>query len=218
MAMLKVKLVTWEDVVNLSKQLSEKIKRDNYQPDVVIAIARGGVVVARLICDFLGILDLLTIKVEHWVETAAHLEDAVVKYPLNVDLNGKKVLLVDDISDTGKSFAVAKKHIEENCHPLEIRTASMQHISPVSTFRPDYYAEEVKEWTWFMYPWNYVEDTLNLTKKIMQKDKSRKWKYEELLEEFKDSYGIVPPVDLEYVLNEGVRRKAFKVDDLGYFL
>jgi len=206
---IPVKLVTWEDVVKWSRDLSEKIKADGYAPDVIVAIARGGVVTARLLCDYLGVIDLLSIKVEHWVETAAHVENATVKYSFNIDLSKKKVLLVDDICDTGKSIEVAREHIERASKPAEMRTATMQYISPISKFKPDYFAEEVKDWYWYMYPWNYYEDSINLVKKILQSDSNRKWKLEEIEEEFRKSYEIRPPVPIDEVVKEGVRRGIF---------
>ncbi|MGB9726039.1 MAG: phosphoribosyltransferase [Fervidicoccaceae archaeon] len=213
MPKIPVKLVTWDDVVRWSKDLAEKIKTDGYTPDVVVAIARGGVVTARLLCDYLGIIDMLSIKVEHWIETAAHVENATVKYPFEADLSRKRVLLVDDICDTGKSIEVARDYIIRTSKPLEIRTATMQYISPVSKYRPDYFAEEVKEWYWYMYPWNYYEDSVNLVKKILQSDATRSWRISDIEEEFRKSYEIIPPIPIEEIIKEGVRRGVFYYTD-----
>ncbi|MEM0179621.1 MAG: phosphoribosyltransferase [Fervidicoccaceae archaeon] len=206
---IPVKLVKWEDVVSWSKELAKKIVSDGYNPDVIVAIARGGVVTARLLCDYLGVIDLLSIKVEHWLETAAHVENATIKYGFDTDLSKKKVLLVDDICDTGKSIEVAREHIIRNSKPAELRTAAMQYISTISKYKPDYYAEEVREWYWYMYPWNYYEDSVNLVKKILQSDASRKWSIAEIENEFKKSYEIDPPIHIEEVVKEGVRRGVF---------
>ncbi|MEM4475048.1 MAG: phosphoribosyltransferase family protein, partial [Fervidicoccaceae archaeon] len=94
MPKIPVKVVEWKDVVDWSRELARRIVATGFQPDVIVAIARGGVAPARLLCDYLGVLDLLALKVEHWVETAGRIhEDAVVKYPLSVDFSGKSVLL-----------------------------------------------------------------------------------------------------------------------------
>ncbi|MCG2909440.1 MAG: phosphoribosyltransferase, partial [Stygiolobus sp.] len=98
MVKIKVKVVTWDEVVEWSTKLAEMIKEDKFQPDVIIAIARGGLVPARILADVLGVMDVLAIKVEHWVETASHVPEAKIKYPYKVDLSGKKVLIVDDIT------------------------------------------------------------------------------------------------------------------------
>ena len=213
MPRIPVKLVKWSDVVEWSRKLSEKIIKDGFQPDVIVAIARGGVTPARLLCDYLGVMDLLTIKVEHWVETAGHLEDAIVKYPFTADLSGKKVLLVDDICDTGRSIIVSKEYIEKNNKPKELRVATMQYIKPVAQTEPDYYVDIVEDWVWYMYPWNYIEDSINLIKKILQEDPKTPLKITELIERFTSDYNINPPVNLEDIIKEGVRRGIFAYED-----
>lgn len=209
MPKIPVKLVTWNEVVDWSKKLARKIVDSGYQPDVIIGIARGGVTPARLLCDYLGVMDLLTIKVEHWVETAGHLEDAIVKYPFTANLEKKKVLLVDDICDTGRSIIVSKEYIERNSKPEQLRVATMQYIKPVAKFVPDYYVDEVVDWVWYLYPWNQMEDTINLIKKILQEKPLVPRTIDDLKTLFMESYGIEPPIDVEEAVKEGVRRGIF---------
>jgi|UniRef100_A0A7C1I3R1 hypoxanthine phosphoribosyltransferase len=209
MPKIPVKLVTWNDVVDWSKKLARKIVDSGYQPDVIIGIARGGVTPARLLCDYLGVMDLLTIKVEHWVETAGHLEDAIVKYPFTANLEKKKVLLVDDICDTGRSIIVSKEYIERNNKPEQLKVATMQYIKPVAKFVPDYYVDEVVDWVWYLYPWNQMEDTINLIKKILQEKPLVPRTIDDLKTLFRESYGIEPPIDVEEAVKEGVRRGIF---------
>jgi hypoxanthine phosphoribosyltransferase len=202
---IKVKVVTWDEVVEWSTKLAEIIKEDKFQPDVIIAIARGGLVPARILADVLGVMDVLAIKVEHWVETASHVPEAKIKYPYKVDLSGKKVLIVDDITDTGDSVLLAKNYVQNSFNPAEVRTATMQHIEPTSKAKPDYVAYLVKEWAWFMYPWNYWEDEINLVKKIISESG-----LEDLEKKFEESYGIKPPIPLPKILDEMKRRKILQ--------
>lgn len=202
MPKIPVKVVTWDEVVEWSTKLAEIIKEDKYQPDVIIAIARGGLVPARIVADVLGVMDVLSIKIEHWVETASHTPQAKVKYAYKLDLSGKKTLIVDDITDTGDSVELAKKYVAENFSPAVIKTATMQYIKPVAKVKPDYVASIVEEWTWFMYPWNYWEDEINLVRKLINEGV----KTEELEEKFLESYGIKPPIPLQKILQEMKRR------------
>lgn len=202
MPKIPVKVVTWDEVVEWSTRLAEIIKEDKYQPDVIIAIARGGLVPARIVADVLGVMDVLSIKVEHWVETASHTPQAKVKYAYKLDLSGKKTLIVDDITDTGDSVELAKKYVSENFSPGVIKTATMQYIKPVAKVKPDYVASIVEDWTWFMYPWNYWEDEINLVRKLMNEGV----KTEELEKKFLESYGVKPPVPLQKILQEMKRR------------
>jgi hypoxanthine phosphoribosyltransferase len=74
-----------------------------------------------------------------------------------VDVSGKRVLLVDDVSDSGDTFDVAIRHIRERSTPRELRTAVLHHKT-VSRYEPDYYAHKIVKWRWLVYPWALVED------------------------------------------------------------
>jgi len=154
----------WNGFYSLARTVARKIKDSGYKPDVVIGLARGGWIFSRVICDFLGVRDLLSVKVEHWGITASPDGEARVKYPLSVDLSGKKVLVVDDITDTGESMRKSVEHIK-TLGPAETRTAALMHIEG-SRFIPNYYAEEIK-WRWVIFPWNFVEDLCNLIPKAL---------------------------------------------------
>jgi hypothetical protein len=159
----------WEQFYELSKKTGEKMIQVNYVPDTIIGLARGGWCFSRVLCDLLGVKDLLSLKVEHWGVTATPDGEAKIRYPLNVDLSGKKVLVVDDISDTGKSLRVATEHVK-NLKALEVKTATLLLLNG-SEFTPDFYGEELP-WRWVVFPWNYVEDMCNLIPKVSEGDKS----------------------------------------------
>ena len=187
---VNTKLVAWAEVVEWCRELAEKIEASGWRPDLIVAIARGGYVPARLLCDFLDIHELLSLQVLHWGKAAEITAKAHVKYPYEIDLSGKKILLVDDIVDTGDSVIVAKNFILEKWKPSELKTAAMQWISPVAKIKPDYYVDEVKEWIWYQYPWTRAEDTTNFFEKIIGEEKKKEWTFEELVEKFKEWYGI----------------------------
>ena len=111
----KCYLVSWDEAYRLSKILARKIKSSGFKPDLVIGIARGGLVPARIVCDFLLQKDLAAIKVEHW-GIAATLGKARIKFPLPIDISGKKILVVDDVADTGDTFSVIMDYIKEKTH------------------------------------------------------------------------------------------------------
>lgn len=163
---MKCKIVTFDEVYNMMKKLAESIKNSRYQPTTIIGLARGGWVPSRLMCDFLGITDLISLKVEHWLQTGQTKDEATIRYPLSADITLKKLLLIDDIADTGKSLLTSIAYLKK-FHPSDVRVATMQYI-PQSAFKPDYYAEEVKIWTWFIYPWNWIEDTSTLIIRLMK--------------------------------------------------
>ena len=194
MVRVKTKLVSWDEIVEWSYGLAQIIKKDGYRPDVVVALARGGYVPARLICDFLDIENLLSIQSQHWTEAAKAEEKAIIKFPYQVDLSGHRVLIVDDIVDTGDSLKLARDYIVEKWKPRDIKTAALQWISSVAKFKPDYYYLEVRDWTWFQYPWTRLEDTYQFIKRMLietYKETGRKeWSYDEIINGFREWYGI----------------------------
>ncbi|MGC9130195.1 MAG: phosphoribosyltransferase [Pyrobaculum sp.] len=189
MPKIPVKVVTFDEIVEWSRQLAAKIRESGWQPDVIVAIARGGFVPARLLCDWLGVSDLVSIQVVHWPSAAQVAEKAYVKYPVSADLRGKKVLIVDDIVDTGDSVELAKRSVEECCGPAEVRTAALQVITSVAKIIPDYYAVEVREWVWFAYQWNAVEDAAGFIMKIVKETGRAEWCLDELIQAHMEWYG-----------------------------
>jgi hypoxanthine phosphoribosyltransferase len=123
---------------------------------VVAAIGRGGLVPARVLCDYLRIKDLTTIKVEHWGIAATPDEKALIRFPLCADIRQKRVLLVDDITDTGDTLEVSSAYLRE-FGPKEVRTAVLIHKTS-STFEPTYYVVKHRAWRWVIFPWHLWED------------------------------------------------------------
>jgi uncharacterized protein len=155
---------SWDDMAKYAKKTAEKIILNNYRPDYIIAIARGGVVPARLLCDHLYIKSFLSIKVDHWGVTATADGKAKLSQGLDLSLEGKKVLLVDDITDTGQSIELARDHILK-LKPKEVKTATLFHLNH-SNYEPDFYSIN-RDWAWVIFPWNYWEDLVNLSKQIL---------------------------------------------------
>lgn len=192
MVKVPIRLVSWDEIVEWARVLSMKIRDSGWLPDVVVAIARGGYAPARLVCDYLGVTDLLSIQVVHWPSTAQVSERAYIKYPLTVDLSGRKVLVIDDIVDTGDSIQLAKEYIERNNKNVDVRTAALQWISTVAKFKPDYWAVEVRDWTWFVYPWNVTEDVTNFIRRVLIEESrsgKKEWTLNEVIDKMVEWYG-----------------------------
>ena len=200
------KLASWEDIEGWAKEGAWRVLEDGWEPDVVVGLARGGWVAARLYCDYLGVKDLVSLKVEHWGVTATPDGKARLKYGSNYDLSDKKVLIVDDISDTGESLTLAKNYVESQ-KPEEIRVATLLTIRG-SRFKPDYYGEEI-DWAWIVFPWNFVEDMINLVNNLFEERESLTT--DEIIGLFKELHGLeVPKAKLEEALRMAERRKVFK--------
>lgn len=156
-------VMSWDLFYELSKKTADKIIASKFRLDFMVGLARGGWVLSRVLCDFLAVKDLVSLKVEHWGVTATPDGSAQIKYPFRIELRGKRVLIVDDITDTGESMRVAKEYVE-TMNPLVVKTATLRHING-SKLTPDYYGDEIS-WRWVVFPWNYTEDMCNIVPKV----------------------------------------------------
>ena len=165
----RAKIVKWTEIEKWCEEINMKMSV-SFQPDVIIGMSRGGLVPARIVADMNLIKDLFAVKTEHWGLTATVDGEAVMKYGLNVSVEGRNVLVVDDITDTGQSMKLAYDYAM-TLKAKSVKTATMLHIAH-SKFIPDFYGEEVSEdkWTWFIFPWNIYEDLTNLIGKLKISD------------------------------------------------
>lgn len=199
---------TWDELYKIGEEVAEKIRRSGFQPDMIVGIARGGWFHARIMCDFLGVVDLLSLKVAHWGATATVDKKAKLLYPFNFDLSGRKILLIDDITDTGDSFIVAREHLLK-LNPEDVKSATLYHIRGAK-FVPDYYGREI-EWVWVIFPWNFYEDIINLSSRIL---KHGPLTVEELSSKLKETFNAhVDAPRLASVLQEGKRRGVFSFEN-----
>ncbi len=160
----RCEILSWKRVAGDAKKLSWIIKDSGYDPDIVVAIGRGGYVPARILCDYLLINDLTTIKAEHWGTAGTQKKKAVIKFPLGQYIKNKRVLLVDDLTDTGETLEVTLKHLRSHS-PKVIRSATLIHKT-CSLIVPDYYTRKMTKWRWVIFPWHLWEDLVGFIGKL----------------------------------------------------
>jgi hypoxanthine phosphoribosyltransferase len=149
---------TWADLEGWADHLSGQIRAAEAVPDTVVALTRGGWVPARMIADRLGLKRLLAVRAQHWGVTARPDGQAELTEGLSHSVAGHKVLIVDDIADTGESLRLAVENVRTGA-PARVETATCLCIAH-SKFRPTYIAEEIPKdgWVWIIFPWNFWED------------------------------------------------------------
>lgn len=148
--------VSWNRFYDLCSDLHRRIVADDFRPEVIVAVARGGYMPGRVLADFFGQMALTAIRIEHY-RGLERRPETIIRDPLTTDIRGRRVLLVDDVSDSGDTFSVALDHLHEKGPPLELRTAALHHKQS-SSYTPDFYARRVVKWRWIIYPWAVVED------------------------------------------------------------
>lgn len=144
---------TWNEAHEMMLRIAEKIRDDGFKPDIIVGLARGGLVPARVFSDLLEQSSLGTIRTECYVGTGKSKSKPVLSEKLSARVEGQSVLLVDDIADTGRSLELARKHIMES-GAREIRIVAL-FKKPWSTLKPDYSAAETS--LWVVFPWDMKE-------------------------------------------------------------
>jgi len=217
-------VTNWDYIYDLCRDVADDVKSDEFEPDVVVALARGGWFAGRCLCDFLGLDDLASLKIEHYVGTAQQGDEPEVRYPLaDGAVEGKDVLVVDDIADTGQSLQTAADCVAAQ-NPSSVRTATLQLLD-TSEHEPDFVGEGLDEWTWVVYPWNFIEDMTELVSGVMEKSDEEVHSIEDV-RRLLDTYHQVTPAALEIaqpdrleeVMAEMVRRDVATVADDGWRL
>ncbi|MHA2313787.1 MAG: phosphoribosyltransferase [Candidatus Hermodarchaeia archaeon] len=211
---IKCQFVSYDDIYDYSKKLAFKVTDSGYNPDLLLAIARSGFVPGRLMSDFMGNPNLYALKVEHWLDTTAeHQEDAIIPVRSPLPVKGQRVLVIDDIVDTGRSAVQTLKYVND-LGAKEAKLAVMLYLT-VSEIEPDYYTVKESEWIWFIWFWNRFEDLRNLTIKLFDGDKNRSLSIKDITKGLKQYFTLdVDQKELKQVIETAGRIGKLRVADL----
>ena len=157
------RFLDWTDIDELCLSLYCQMHKDNYVPDAIIGLLRGGVVPARIMADYFGIvLDFFALDVKLYTGIGTRREEPVIRYGFkNKDIDKKKVLIIDDIWDSGKTMKAVLDHFKGK----EITTATLLWKEGALE-KPNYYAEIASENTWYIYPWEQIEFKKEMPEKM----------------------------------------------------
>jgi hypoxanthine phosphoribosyltransferase len=137
--------IGWAEYGNLTQALAEKVRSSGKTFDLVIGIARGGIPVAMVVSDYLGIeIDTITVKSYSGIGERGSIR---ILSTLIEDIKGKRVLLVDDLVDQGDTMIRLKGFLSEK-GAKDVETAVL-FKKPWSKIHPDYFLETAEEWVVF---------------------------------------------------------------------
>ena len=149
--MAELEVLTWPAYADAARDLARMVADDAYQPDLILAIARGGLLIAGSVSYALGVKNLHVINVEYYTGVNERLDFPVIlPPPLNlVDLAAARLLVVDDVADTGHTLAL----VRDFCLPqvAELRSAVL-YQKPHSVIDCDYVWKRTDRWIDF--PWS----------------------------------------------------------------
>lgn len=168
----------WSQIYRMLLQVADKIRRDNFKPDVIVGVSRGGWPPARVLSDLLENPNLANVKAEFYVGVAETKGEPTLTQPVSVKVASKRVLVVDEVADTGKSLQLIREHLKAE-GASEVRIATV-YFKPWSIVKPDYYAKETSRW--IVFPWEIKETIRKIVQKCRRKNRPLKTEMEKLVE------------------------------------
>lgn len=148
---IRREILTWDEFGEAARSLASDVLRSGFRPDVVIAIARGGLLLAGAISYALGTKACGSINVEFYSGIDERLPEPVLHPPM-LDapaLGGKRVLLVDDVSDSGRTLAKVFALLTDE--GAEVRTATL-YTKSHTVLAPDFDYRRTDDW--IIFPWS----------------------------------------------------------------
>lgn len=154
---------TWSQIYDMLMDEAREIQAENFHPDVVVGIVRGGLIPARVLVDLLEVPQFATVQIEHYTSIGIVKDMPTLKHPISAPVSDRKVLVVDDIADTGKSLCLATTHLKRQ-GAKQIKTATL-YFKPCSALVPDFYERQTRNWV--VFPWE--------TKETLRKLQHQNW-------------------------------------------
>ena len=155
MSEITYKYLSWEDVEQDCLSIYANMRKDNYKPEVILGLLRGGVVPARIFMDFYDVsLDFCTLDVKMYDGIAIRRNSPVIKDFLGDKINGKRVLIADDIWDSGKTMNAVLEYLKPK--NVSVTTATL-YWKATAKDKPNYYAQIVGENEWVIFPFEKYE-------------------------------------------------------------
>jgi len=151
----KFKRVSWDDVEQACRVIHEQMLRDGYRPDVLIGLLRGGIVPARIFSDMFDILiDFFALDVKLYDGVNSRRDKPVIRSFFSLDeIQGcKKILVVDDIWDSGKTMNAVLDMLKGR----DVTTATVFWKEGAEKM-PDYCHSIAAKDEWIVFPWDALE-------------------------------------------------------------
>lgn len=175
---------SWTQIYDLLLNMAEKIKKNCFKFNIIVGVSRGGWIPARILSDLLDNSNLANVKVEFYFGIGEIKKEPIITQSVSMDLADKKVLIVDEIADTGKSLKLVKEHVIKK-GAVEVKVATI-YYKPQCFCIPDYYVKKTSRW--IIFPWEIKETVKKIIKTSSKKGES----LESETVKFFDEIGVSP--------------------------
>jgi hypoxanthine phosphoribosyltransferase len=158
---LEFEIPSWDQIYKLLLNLADKVRRNGFKPDIIVGVSRGGWPPARVMSDLLENPNLANVAAEFYVGVAETKGKPVITQPVSVSVKSKRVLVVDDVADTGESLRLVRSYLKEQ-GATEVKIVTI-YYKPWSVTIPDYYEKETS--SWIIFPWERKETVRKIVEK-----------------------------------------------------
>lgn len=182
----KVEIPTIDEIYNHLVDLAVKIKASKEKYDLIVGVARGGLIPARILGDFLLIKDIRIIYSRYYSKPYETMEKPEIYSKDLEDVSNKNILVVDDVADTGETLIEIKKYLQkEGAKKVDI---AVIYVKPWNKADVKYYSRDTD--AWIVFPWEFLETALDLirseNKDLFLKELKKKPVMDEVLKRLLD--------------------------------
>ncbi len=158
--------LSWQDLEKDCLELAEQIKQSGIIVDEIISISRGGMVPSRILSDLLE-LPISHIAIQSYTDLKQTKEPEVTQVSSR-QFKSETILLVDEVSDTGKTYERATRYLATL--PLHKVYTASPYIKPHTTFVPDFWVKSLD--TWIIFPYDIAVTKKDFTKEFGSLEKA----------------------------------------------
>jgi hypoxanthine phosphoribosyltransferase len=143
--------LSWSEFGEAARELARRIVADGYEPDLILSIARGGLLVGAALGYALEVKNTWTMNVEFYTDVDERLDVPMILPPVPelVDLESARMLIADDVADTGETLRLVKEFCEGKV--AEVRCAVL-YEKPRSRVNCEYVWRRTE--LWIDFPWS----------------------------------------------------------------
>lgn len=150
-AAVEREVLTWSELGEVTDHLARQVVDSGFRPEIIIAIARGGLVIAGSMTYALDVKLVDAINVEFYIDVNETRPDPILLAPMldSASIAGQKILVVDDVADSGRTLALVLKLLRG--FGADVCSAVLYH-KPRSIVTPDFFWRHTDAWITF--PWS----------------------------------------------------------------
>jgi uncharacterized protein len=157
---LKFIAPTWDEILEKSIKLAKKIRQIEIERfDCIVGVSRGGLALTRIMSDLLDIQNVMITKCEYYTDIGEKRKKPAITQKIQGNIARQRVLVVDDVADSGESLILIKKYLEKK-NPIAVKIATI-YVKPWSKIFPEYHVARTD--AWIIFPWEYYEAIKSLS-------------------------------------------------------